>query len=81
MRTYDLQQIVDSIIGSTHPTGDDYLDIIRKDNVKVLGELLIEKVRHLHQVAKFKDSDLASIAAIGKEADAILQEIKEIIDL
>lgn len=73
-----IRELISKIIGPITPTGSDYEDHNRLENLKVYGELIDSMILDINKISiHYKNHYEESIKEIVKEADMILKEIRE----
>lgn len=77
MNFMELHETVNKLIGPTDPTGSHILDVQRKLNLAVKVALVHELVAEIHELSEDKNNYVASVAAIGKDADEALKSLAD----
>ena len=77
MKSLDLDEIVLSLTGPIHATGQHEVDQVHFDNMRTLTELVDRLLGSISYEVRFAEREQASMKAIGIHAKKFLQEIKD----
>ena len=81
-RTFNLEEIVNLLVGNVIPTGDHSYDTdIVSGNADVLCELTFTLVSQLSCMSSYSNRNEESVMKIGKKARNALIEIKDLVDV
>lgn len=77
MREYNINDIVDKLVGHISVDCETYHDMMSEENMKVMDELLFHILEQYIDAYKYKDRHEASAQFLASHARRTLKEVEE----